>query len=176
MTEKWERDVLKHVFILTDSGKPIFSLYGDEQELSTIFSLVQAIISIVQDSGDELLCMKAGSRKTVFVIKGNIYLVAITSTDEPEAIIRQQLDFLYSLILMILTSRVHDLLRVNASRDLRDLLGPDTSTFLRTACNQQTSPTYIGLNALNSFVLHSASERVELEIYLRKCMQFGSAV
>ena len=46
----WEREVKKHIFILSSSGKPIFSRYGDEQEMVTTFGLLQAVVSIVQVS------------------------------------------------------------------------------------------------------------------------------
>ena len=46
----------KHVFILSSSGKPIYCNSGDEQELVTIFGLLQAVVSIVNDSGDSLKC------------------------------------------------------------------------------------------------------------------------
>ena len=40
--EGWERDVRKHIFILSSSGKPIYSRYGDEQDIVTTFGLLQA--------------------------------------------------------------------------------------------------------------------------------------
>ena len=46
--EGWERNVRKHIFILSSSGKPIFTRYGDEQEMVTTFGLLQAVVSIVQ--------------------------------------------------------------------------------------------------------------------------------
>ena len=58
----WEQDE-KHVFILSSSGKPIFSRYGDEQELSTTFGLLQAVVSIVQAQGDSIKCIQAGKRR-----------------------------------------------------------------------------------------------------------------
>ena len=44
----------KHILVLSSSGKPIFSKHGDEQELVTSFGLVQAVFSIVKESGDTL--------------------------------------------------------------------------------------------------------------------------
>jgi hypothetical protein len=44
----WEKNVRKHIFVLSSSGKPIFSKYGDEQEMVTTFGLLQAVVSIVQ--------------------------------------------------------------------------------------------------------------------------------
>jgi len=119
----------KHIFILSDSGKPIFSKHGDEQELVTTFGLLQAINSIVKDSGDTLRCINAGKRRIVYVVRESLIFVNISSTGEPEVVLCKQLEFAYSQILFILTSAVHNVLKVNASKDLRDLLGPDTTRY-----------------------------------------------
>jgi len=113
----------KHIFVMSSAGKPIFSRYGDEQDLVATFGLMQAMISVVEDSGDHIQCMKAGDRTIVFFIKKNLYFVSISSTNEPEIILLQQLQFLYSQILLTLTSKVHDVLTSNPSCDLRQLLG-----------------------------------------------------
>jgi hypothetical protein len=34
--------------------------YGDEQDIVTTFGLIQAVISIVQDAGDQLQCIQSG--------------------------------------------------------------------------------------------------------------------
>ncbi len=53
----WERKVKKHIFILSSSGKPIFTRYGDEQEMVTTFGLLQAVVSIVEVSHTAALCL-----------------------------------------------------------------------------------------------------------------------
>ena len=44
----------KHVFILSISGKPIYSRYGKEEKLVSLFGVMQALVSIVQDDKDTL--------------------------------------------------------------------------------------------------------------------------
>ena len=38
----------KHFLIMTEAGKPIYSRFGDEEVLSTLFSTVVAVIHKVQ--------------------------------------------------------------------------------------------------------------------------------
>jgi hypothetical protein len=68
LEEGWEF-YPKHVFILSSAGKPIFSRHGDEQEMVTTFGLLQAVISIAQDSGDSIRCIKSGERRIVYFVK-----------------------------------------------------------------------------------------------------------
>lgn len=123
MTELgWEKED-KHVFILSSSGKPIYSRYGDEQELVATFGLIQAMISVVIASGDSIQCMTAGKRKIVFFIKESLYFVVMTCYNEPEVVLVKLLQFLYFQILFALTVKVQDVLSNNPSVDLRVLLG-----------------------------------------------------
>lgn len=42
------------VFILSTAGKPIYSLHGSEEKLSTLFGLLQALVSVVSASNDAI--------------------------------------------------------------------------------------------------------------------------
>lgn len=44
----------KHVFILSQSGKPVYSRYGSEEKLVNLFGIMQALVSIIEDGKDEL--------------------------------------------------------------------------------------------------------------------------
>ncbi len=55
----------KHVFILSNAGKPIYSRHGNEDKLATIMGVMQALISFVEEDNDQLRCGKEGG--TVFV-------------------------------------------------------------------------------------------------------------
>jgi hypothetical protein len=78
---------------------------GDEQELVTVFGLLQAVASIVEDSGDNLRCIRAGKTRILYMIRHSLYFVAVSSK-ESEAALLVQLQFLYSQILFILTAKV----------------------------------------------------------------------
>jgi hypothetical protein len=165
----------KHIFILSSSGKPIFSRIGDEQDLVTTFGLLQAVISIVLDSGDSLKCIKAGKKRIIYITKNSMYFVCVTSTNEPELVIRKQLNFLYSQIIFVLTSKVHEVLKNNASADIRQLLGADTTRMLKSACADDITQTCIAFESVKSFTC-SKELRDDILFHLKYSVEKSGAV
>ncbi|ELR22506.1 trafficking protein mon1 subfamily protein [Acanthamoeba castellanii str. Neff] len=90
----------KHVFILSNSGKPVYSRHGDEQKLC--------------------------AHKIVFLFKGPLHLVAVSRTDEPATHLARQLEYIHSQILSSLTSGVKKIYDSRAHFDIRTLLGDST--------------------------------------------------
>lgn len=169
----WELE-RKHIFILSSSGKPIFSRYGDEQELVTTFGLLQAVISIVMDSGDDIRSIRAGGRKIVYFMKQSLYFVSISSTNEPEVVLLKQLNFMYNQILLVLTSKVHDVFKSNPAADIRQLIGPDTMRLLSVACESIMTPLPIAFDCLNSLMCHREL-REEIVLYLSHTVNESNA-
>ena len=60
-SETW-RSKRKHVFALSVAGKPIYTRYGNEDELVTLFGVMQALVSFIKDDDDSLRCLVAGRR------------------------------------------------------------------------------------------------------------------
>lgn len=162
-TSRFAWDAPKHIFVLSSAGKPVFSLSGDEQQLSTLMGLIQGLLSLCADCGggegdDEMESISAGSRRFVFLRRGDLVLVAVSSASccrgrgrhfgkdigemaekqgegearagwnggvvngarhesddtaarcfhhESETFLRLQLEYLYSSILFLLTSKVY---------------------------------------------------------------------
>lgn len=133
--DEFQWGAAKHIFVLSSAGKPVFSLSGDEQRLSPLMGLIQALLSLCADcdSGDEVESISAGSRRFVFLKRGNLVLVAVSSAEtgmlaegsgeedeeeeveeggqgkedlECESFMRLQLEYLYASILFLLTSKV----------------------------------------------------------------------
>jgi vacuolar fusion protein MON1 len=114
----------KHIFILTDAGKPIFSRYGKEDDLSPMMGLLMAVVSFIIDDNDSIRTIyTGGDHKIVFVVKGPVYFACVSSTNETESELKNQLELLYTQIIFILTERIIDHLKKKASFDLRNLLG-----------------------------------------------------
>ncbi|KAJ3676518.1 hypothetical protein LUZ60_003930 [Juncus effusus] len=113
----------KHFVILSNSGKPIYSRYGDEHKLAGFSATLQAIISFVENSGDRIKFVRAGNHQVVFVVKGPIYLVCISCTEEPYESLKGQLDLIYGQILLILTKSVNRCFEKNPKFDMAPLLG-----------------------------------------------------
>ncbi|XP_015874434.2 vacuolar fusion protein MON1 homolog [Ziziphus jujuba] len=113
----------KHFFILSHSGKPIYSRYGDEHKLAGFSATLQAIISFVENGGDRVKLVRAGKHQVVFLVKGPIYLVCISCTEEPFESLRGQLELIYGQMILILTKSVNRCFEKNPKFDMTPLLG-----------------------------------------------------
>ncbi|KAK9940127.1 hypothetical protein M0R45_016801 [Rubus argutus] len=113
----------KHYFILSNSGKPIYSRHGDEHKLAGFSATLQAIISFVENGGDRVKLVRAGKHQVVFLVKGPIYLVCISCTEEPYESLRMQLELIYGQMLLILTKSVNRCFEKNPKFDMTPLLG-----------------------------------------------------
>ncbi|ONM34144.1 SAND family protein [Zea mays] len=120
----------KHFFILSNSGKPIYSRYGDEHKLAGFSATLQAIISFVENSGDHIKFVRAGKHQIVFLVKGPIYLVCISCTEESYEGLRGQLELMYGQLLLILTKSVNKCFEKNPRFDMATLLGGTDAVFL----------------------------------------------
>ncbi|XP_040382936.1 vacuolar fusion protein MON1 homolog isoform X2 [Oryza brachyantha] len=120
----------KHFFILSNSGKPIYSRYGDEHKLAGFSATLQAIISFVENSGDHIKFVRAGKHQIVFLVKGPIYLVCISCTEESYEGLRGQLELMYGQTLLILTKSVNRCFEKNPKFDMAPLLGGTDAVFL----------------------------------------------
>ncbi|KAG2305671.1 hypothetical protein Bca52824_025419 [Brassica carinata] len=119
----------KHFFILSNSGKPIYSRYGDEHKLAGFSATLQAIISFVENGGDRVNLAKAGKHQVVFLVKGPIYLVCISCTDETYEYLRGQLNLLYGQMIVILTKSIDRCFEKNSKFDMTPLLGGTDAVF-----------------------------------------------
>ena len=121
--EQWKRHQ-KHIFILSDAGKPIFTRYGDENQLNTIMSFFLGIVTIVSKEGGFVRTVNCGPLRFVYVVKGALYLVSAARTSESPAEIAKQLETIYEQLVFILTSKnIQDILQKRSNFDLRKMLG-----------------------------------------------------
>ena len=67
----------KHFFILSDAGKPIYSRYGDEDQLASLMAVMQATVSFVQDMSDNIRAIKSNGTSIVFLNRKPLILVNI---------------------------------------------------------------------------------------------------
>ena len=113
----------KHVFVLSNAGKPIYSRYGDESKLAPFMGVLQAIVSFVDEQEDELRSMIAGNHKMVFLTRGPLYFVMVSETSESERILKRQLEYVYFQVIALLTTGINKIFENKAQFDLRGLLG-----------------------------------------------------
>ena len=150
----------KHIFILSSAGKPIFSRYGDESKLAPLAGMLQALISFVHDTGDDIHHFVAGKNRVVFVTRGSLHLVCINCSGESVPYIARQLNFLHAQIISILTGKVEKIFQRNASFDLRGLLG-GTDRVLRSLIREGSGEPTMLLQATPCLRMPAAT-RAEL--------------
>jgi hypothetical protein len=121
LLDQW-RSKLKHFFILSASGKPVYSRHGDDQLVSHYVGVAQTLISFYQGSDDPLKTFTAGDARFVVLPKGPLNLVAVSKMGESEAQLRNQLESLYMQILSTLT--LPSLEKIFSNRPGTDLRRP----------------------------------------------------
>lgn len=164
----------KNIFIFTSSGKPIYAKSGDEDDLITTFGLLQAVISIVLNSGDVMKTITAGDRTITFLLRHSLYFVIVSSTQENGSILLKQLDVLYQQILFILTRKVHTVLENNAATDLRSLLGSDANRIMTSCCPEDLTPISIALDTV-PMVYAEKGMREDVHAVLKHCVEKSKA-
>lgn len=113
----------KHIFVLSSAGKPIYSRYGNEDKLATIFATLQALVSVVQDNDDTLQTILSGDTTLVFLVKTHIILVGVSKTDESKNKLTLQLHYVYDQIASMLTkTKLNKIFEQRHNYDLRRLL------------------------------------------------------
>uniref|UniRef100_A0A1B0APT4 Vacuolar fusion protein MON1 homolog n=1 Tax=Glossina palpalis gambiensis TaxID=67801 RepID=A0A1B0APT4_9MUSC len=113
----------KHIFILSEAGKPVFSLHGNEENLASIFGVIQALVSFVQDGQDEIKSIQAKDVQIVFLLKPSLILVAVSRTGFSSAQLEMQLNDVYHQIISTLTFRhLKNVFSKHKGFDLRRLL------------------------------------------------------
>uniref|UniRef100_A0A804N6X3 Vacuolar fusion protein MON1 homolog n=1 Tax=Zea mays TaxID=4577 RepID=A0A804N6X3_MAIZE len=112
------------------AARSIPTRYGDEHKLAGFSATLQAIISFVENSGDHIKFVRAGKHQIVFLVKGPIYLVCISCTEESYEGLRGQLELMYGQLLLILTKSVNKCFEKNPRFDMATLLGGTDAVFL----------------------------------------------
>ncbi|KAK7483687.1 hypothetical protein BaRGS_00025120 [Batillaria attramentaria] len=113
----------KHVFILSESGKPVYSRHGNEDKLVTIMGVMQALVSFVQDSKDSLRSVVAGEHKFVFLVRDHLLLVGVTRGMDSTQQMLLQLMYVYNQVISVLThSALGKIFKQRRNYDLRRLL------------------------------------------------------
>lgn len=112
----------RHFFVLTAAGKPVYSRHGDEQALAGFMAVIQALLSVMSDQGDVIHSISVGTSSIEFLLRGQLYLVAVSSRGEAQLALRRQLELLYQSILMVATGGIERLLTRSPGYDVQQLL------------------------------------------------------
>ncbi|KAL8212265.1 UNVERIFIED_CONTAM: Vacuolar fusion protein MON1 A [Gekko kuhli] len=113
----------KHVFVLSEAGKPVYSRYGSEEALSSTMGVMMALVSFVEAQKNAIRSIHADGYKVVFVRRSPLVLVAVARTRQSEQEIAQELLYIYYQILSLLTlTQLNRIFQQKQNYDLRRLL------------------------------------------------------
>jgi hypothetical protein len=109
--------------------------YGKEDKLVTIMGVMQALVSFIQDSKDNIRCIIAGDHQFVFLVREHIILVCVSKTSESTTQILLRLTYVYNQIISVLTySQLARIFKTRRNYDLRRLLS-GTEKFIDNLLN-----------------------------------------
>nr|CAG4651716.1 EOG090X03TW [Triops cancriformis] len=113
----------RHVFVLSEAGKPIYTRHGVEDRLVTLFGVMQALVSVVQDADDSLLSIQSGDTHFAFLVKGPLILVAVSKIHDSVSQLRLLLTYVFNQIVSVLTAtQLYRIFEQRHNYDLRRLL------------------------------------------------------
>ncbi|XP_029455490.1 vacuolar fusion protein MON1 homolog A [Rhinatrema bivittatum] len=113
----------KHVFVLSEAGKPVYSRYGSEEALSSTMGVMMALVSFLEVEKNVIKSIHADGYKVVFVRRSPLVLVAVARTRQSEQEIAQELLYIYYQILSLLTwTQLNHIFQQKQNYDLRRLL------------------------------------------------------
>ncbi|KAI1793387.1 trafficking protein Mon1-domain-containing protein [Ganoderma leucocontextum] len=101
-----EHYVPRQYFVLTDAGKPVFVSDQDANldSVTSVFGVIQALVSVFLDDGDKLRSINAGNTRIVFLLRPPLYYVCVSSWGEPESVTRFHLEYLHLQILSVFSA------------------------------------------------------------------------
>ncbi|XP_030633142.1 vacuolar fusion protein MON1 homolog B [Chanos chanos] len=121
-TERW-RQHRKHVFVLSEAGKPIYSRYGSEEALSSTMGVMMALVSFVQSGDNIIRSVYSDEHTVVFMQRGPLVLVSVSSSRQSEQQLRTELLYVYNQIVSMLTqASIARIFEHKKNYDLRRLL------------------------------------------------------
>lgn len=173
--EDW-RSKRKHVFVLSEAGKPIYSRYGSVEALSTTMGVMTALVSFVQSAGDAIRAIYAEDHKLVFLQQGPLLLVAVSRTPQSAAQLRGELLAVHAQIVSTLTrASVARIFARKQNYDLRRLLAGSERTLDRLLDSVERDPGALLLGAVRCVPL-ARPLREALGALLRRCTAPGLAL
>ncbi|XP_074793124.1 vacuolar fusion protein MON1 homolog B-like isoform X1 [Natator depressus] len=159
----------KHIFVLSEAGKPIYSRYGNEEALSSTMGVMMALVSFIQSGDNAIRSIYSDDRKLVFVQQGPLVLVSVSRTLQSEQQLRQELLYVYYQILSMLTQvSITRIFERKKNYDLRRLLAGSEKILDRLLNLLELDPGFL-LGAVRCLLL-PASLRDALGTLLQKAI------
>lgn len=121
-SEAW-RNHRKHVFVLSEAGKPIYTRYGTEEALSSTVGVMMALVSFVEAEKNIIRSIHADGYNIVFLRKSPLVLVGVSRTCQSDLQLTRELQYIYYQIVSLLTlTQLDHIFQHKQNYDLRRLL------------------------------------------------------
>ncbi|XP_070700269.1 vacuolar fusion protein MON1 homolog A [Pempheris klunzingeri] len=121
-SEAW-RSHRKHVFVLSEAGKPIYTRYGTEEALSSTMGVMMALVSFVEADKNIIRSIHSDGCKVVFLAKSPLVLVGVSRTCQSDKELLRELQYIYYQIVSLLTlTQLNHIFQHKQNYDLRRLL------------------------------------------------------
>lgn len=145
----------RQVFIFTPAGKPLYSRFGDEIKLSSIFASLSAIIRkfamffTTDGKSSQMKVISQKERKIILLYCDNLCYVCVTkNTADSNFLIQNMMEFLNIQVISLITNVVNKMLGSKENYDPRSLLGGTNNSLGNCIKNGLNSPGIF----LNSFM------------------------
>uniref|UniRef100_A0A224Z9L8 Vacuolar fusion protein MON1 homolog n=1 Tax=Rhipicephalus zambeziensis TaxID=60191 RepID=A0A224Z9L8_9ACAR len=173
LAEDWDshawRQQEKHVFVLSDAGKPIYCRHGSEEQLAALAGVMQALVSCIGLTGDQVRYVRAGRLRLAFLLRLPLILVAATSLPLSLQQLQCQLVYVHAQILSVVTaSQLERVFSQRCNFDLRRLLA-GSERFLDSLCDlMDCDPSFL-LGAVRCLPLAPALRDQITQAMLKHC-------
>ncbi|KAH8022345.1 hypothetical protein HPB51_023398 [Rhipicephalus microplus] len=159
----------KHVFVLSDAGKPIYCRHGSEEQLAALAGVMQALVSCISLTGDQVRYVRAGRLRLAFLLRLPLILVAATSLPISLQQLQGQLVYVHAQILSVVTaSQLERVFSQRCNFDLRRLLA-GSERFLDSLCDlMDCDPSFL-LGAVRCLPLAPALRDQITQAMLKHC-------
>lgn len=170
---------LKHFFVLSNAGKPIYSLNGADKVIVGFMGLITALVSSVEETMDQQLQhINYGELQIVIYNREPLILVAVSKLyHENKTHLALQLEYIYSYLLSILSRPAitrsyqnrmnYDLRKVLTALDFQNLDGICTQLSYGQIVEMGTLGV-CGLEFFTSHLLDSALPSIRITNTVRK--------
>jgi len=168
----------KHIFVLSEAGKPIYCRHGSEDQLVSLYGVMQALISVVSVTagGDTIRSIRTGNTNIVFVVKSPLYLVGVTRSAHSCMQLTVQLTYIYNQILSVLTSaQLNKIFEQRRNYDLRRMLTGNERLLDHLASFMDRDPCFM-LSAVRCLPLQPQVRDLISESIIRYCGKIKNLV
>ena len=167
----------KHFFILSDAGKPIYSRYGDEDQLASLMAVMQATVSFVQDMSDNIRAIKSNGTSIVFLNRKPLILVAVSHTTESPTQLIVQLTYLYHQVLSVLTlNHISRIFEEKKGYDLRKMIAGSERLLDSLSNSMDQDPSSYILSAVRVLPIQSSLRESVSSVIKQHCSKTQNVV